>query len=82
MGTSKLLEKPDKKAGWYLDLSIDGLGSHPGGVAILLVASCYGGNHITYLYFNEVIIILSVEGISGDCYIKNKLYSFSCNFNW
>ena len=36
MGTSKLSGKPDEMLGGYHD----GLASHPGGVAILLVASC------------------------------------------
>ena len=34
MGTSKLSGKPDEM--------LNGLASHPGAVAILLVASCYG----------------------------------------
>ena len=38
MGISKLSEKPDE----VLGVTCDGLASHPGGVAILLVASCYG----------------------------------------
>ena len=37
MGTSKLSGKPDKITG----VTCDGLASHPGGVTILLVASCY-----------------------------------------
>ena len=37
MGTSKLSGKPDEMLGD----TCDGLASHPGGVAILLVASCY-----------------------------------------
>ena len=46
MGTRKLSGKPDKMLG----VTCDGLASHPGGVAILLVASCYRnqdklGNH-------------------------------------
>ena len=36
MGTSKLSGKPDK----ILGVTCDGLASHPGGVAILLVTSC------------------------------------------
>ena len=39
MGTSKLSGKPDEIAG---GVTCDGLASHPGGVAIFLVASCYG----------------------------------------
>ena len=38
MGTVKLSGKPDEMLG----VTYDGLASHPGGVAILLVASCYG----------------------------------------
>ena len=38
MGTSKLSGKPDEMLGG----SCDGLASHPGGVAILLIATCYG----------------------------------------
>ena len=38
MGTSKLSGKPDEMLG----VTCDGLASHPGGVAILLGASCYG----------------------------------------
>ena len=38
MGTSKLSGKPDEMLG----LTCDGLVSLPGGVAIFLVASCYG----------------------------------------
>ena len=38
MGTSELSGKPDK----ILGVTCDGLASHLGGVAILLVASCYG----------------------------------------
>ena len=38
MGTSKLSGKPDEMLG---DTS-DGQASHPGGVTILLVTSCYG----------------------------------------
>ena len=37
MSTSKLSGKPDE----ILGVPCDGLASHPGGVAILLVASCY-----------------------------------------
>ena len=37
MGTSKLSGKPDEMLG----VTSDGLASHPGGVTILLVASCY-----------------------------------------
>ena len=37
MGTNKLTGKPDEMLG----VTCDGLASHPGGVAILLVASCY-----------------------------------------
>ena len=36
MGTSKLSGKPDEMLG----VTCDGLASHPGGVAILLVAQC------------------------------------------
>ena len=36
-GTSELSGKPDE----ILGVTCDGLASHPGGVAILLVASCY-----------------------------------------
>ena len=38
MGTGELLGKPDEMLG---GLTCDGLASHPGGVAIFLVASCY-----------------------------------------
>ena len=38
MGTSKLSGKPDEMLG----VTCNGLASHPGGVAILLVTSCYG----------------------------------------
>ena len=38
MGTGELSGKP----GEMLGVTCDGLASHPGGVAILLVASCYG----------------------------------------
>ena len=38
MGTSELSGKPDEMLG----VTCDGLASHPGGVAILLVVSCYG----------------------------------------
>ena len=38
MGTSERSGKPDEMLG----VTCDGLASHPGGVAILLVASCYG----------------------------------------
>ena len=38
MGTGKLSGKPDE----ILGVTCDGLASHPGGVAIFLVASCYG----------------------------------------
>ena len=38
MGTSKLSGKPNETLG----VTCGGLASHPGGVAILLVASCYG----------------------------------------
>ena len=38
MGTGELSGKPDEMLG----VTCDGLASHPGGVAILLVASCYG----------------------------------------
>ena len=38
MGTSELLGKPNKLRG----VTCDGLASHPGGVEILLAASCYG----------------------------------------
>ena len=38
MGTGELSGKPDEILGGY---TCDGLASHPGGVAILLVASCY-----------------------------------------
>ena len=38
MGTSKLSGKAEE----MLEVTCDGLPSHPGGVAILLVASCYG----------------------------------------
>ena len=38
MGTGKLSGKPDGMLGE----TCNGLASHPGGVAILLVASCYG----------------------------------------
>ena len=41
MGTSKLSGKPDKMLG----VACDGLASRPGGVAILLVASCYGNRY-------------------------------------
>ena len=37
MGTGALSGKPDEMLG----VTCDGLASHPGGVAILLVASCY-----------------------------------------
>ena len=37
MGTGELSGKPDEMLG----VTCDGLASHPGGVAILLVASCY-----------------------------------------
>ena len=37
MGTTKMSGKPDEMLG----VTCDGLASHPGGVAILLVASCY-----------------------------------------
>ena len=38
MGNDKLSWKPDEMLG----VTCDGLASHPEGVAILLVASCYG----------------------------------------
>ena len=38
MGTGKLLGKPNKLRG----VPCDGLASRPGGVEILLAASCYG----------------------------------------
>ena len=38
MGTSKLSGKPDETLG----ITYGRLASHPGGVAILLIASCYG----------------------------------------
>ena len=41
MGTSKLSGKPDEMLGGGGGVSCNGLASHPGGVAILLVASCY-----------------------------------------
>ena len=37
MGTSKLSGKPDKMLG----VTCNGLASHPGGVVIFLVSSCY-----------------------------------------
>ena len=37
MGTCELLGKPDEMLG----VTCDGPATHPGGVAILLVASCY-----------------------------------------
>ena len=39
MGTGKQSRKPNKM---LTAVTCDGLASHPGGVAILLVASCYG----------------------------------------
>ena len=39
MGTGELLGKPDKNCG---EVTCDGLASRPGGVEILLAASCYG----------------------------------------
>ena len=39
MGTSKLSGKPDKMLG-DITCTCDGLASHPGGVAVLLVTSC------------------------------------------
>ena len=38
MGTSELSEKPDEMLG----VTCNGLASHPVGVAVLLVTSCYG----------------------------------------
>ena len=38
MGNGELSEKPDEMLG----VTCNGLASHPGGVAILLVALCYG----------------------------------------
>ena len=43
MGTSKLSGKPDEMlGGGGGGATYDGLASHPGGIAILLVASYYG----------------------------------------
>ena len=42
MGTSKLSGKPDEMLGGGGGVTCDALASHPGGVALLLVASCYG----------------------------------------
>ena len=39
MGTGVLLVQPNKKC---REVTCDGLASHAGGVAILLVTSCYG----------------------------------------
>ena len=47
MGTSKLSGKPDEMLG----VTYDGLASHPGGVAILLVASCYGNRNNLQQYW-------------------------------
>ena len=41
MGIGEQLGKPDKMLGGGGGVTSDGLASHPGGVAILLVASCY-----------------------------------------
>ena len=41
MGTGELSGKPEKMLGGG-GVTCDALASHPGGVAILLVTSCYG----------------------------------------
>ena len=42
MGTGELLERPNKNAGGGRgEGSVMDLASHPGGVAILLIISCY-----------------------------------------
>ena len=41
MGTGELLGKPDEMLGGGGGLTCVGLASHPGGVAIFLVTSCY-----------------------------------------
>lgn len=43
MGTGKLVEQPNKMLGG--NQTGKGLASHPGGVAILLVVSCYGNRN-------------------------------------
>ena len=47
MGTGKLSGKPDEMLGGCV--TCDGLASCPGGVAILLVASCYGNRDKLWL---------------------------------
>ena len=62
MGASKLSGKPDEMLG----ATCDGLASHPGGVAILLVASCYRSR----------VIINSINlDKPGEC--KGKLLAFA-----
>ena len=59
MGTSKLSGKPDE----LLEITCDGLASHPGGVAIFLVTSCYGNRAVwaTSLVYTVFILDLHAE---------------------
>ena len=59
-GTSKLSGKPDEMLG----VTCDGLASHPppGGVAILLVASCYGNR--------DKLRLCGPLGSCADCFFK------------
>ena len=58
MGTSKLSGKLDEMLGGGGGGNCDVLASHPGGVVILLVASCYG-NQVEVRQFTEFHEVLT-----------------------
>ena len=68
MGTGKLLGQPDRMLG----VTCDGLASHPGRVAILLVASCYRNRS----YVPGAMSQLGLKGFT----LKNLNVSFYFTF--
>ena len=61
MGTGKLSGKPDKMLG----VTCDGIASHPGGVTILLVASCYGNRDKLWQLWATRLVRLNLLSIAG-----------------
>ena len=64
MGTGKLSGKPDLMLG----VTCDELASHPGEVAILPIASCYGYRDKPLQYWSTRLVRLNLTLLSQDRY--------------